>query len=88
MARSLLALPAAALLEVVRSPNKAFVEFSRQRHALDLHGGPAVRGSDTVEVVLLIVAPTVILRSAPAVVAQLHCLQTQIRIQRYLELQL
>jgi hypothetical protein len=80
MARSLPALPAAALLEVVRSPDKAFAEFSRQRHALDLHGGLAVRGSDTVEVVPHTVAPTVTLSSARAVAARLHFLQSQSKI--------
>jgi hypothetical protein len=46
-----------------------------EQRALDLYSGLAVRGSDTVEVVPITVAPTVTLRLERAVAARFHLLQ-------------
>jgi hypothetical protein len=70
----------------------AFADRRTGRRAPALRSGIAARGSDIVEVALISVAPTAILRSAHAVAARLHLLQLQhhleLRVQSHLRPQL
>jgi hypothetical protein len=64
-----------------------FAEAKAEQLALDPCSEPAARASDTVEVVLITVVPTVTLRMAHAVAARLHLLVLQLQLQLQLHLE-
>jgi hypothetical protein len=70
------------------SPVTDCAEYKAEPLALARHSDPAVHASDTVEVVLIIAAPTVTLRLGRAVAAQLHLRLLELLLQLHLEPQL
>jgi hypothetical protein len=74
------------VLEVVQSLPMASAEVKADQPALGPPSVTAVRASDTVELVLITAAPTVILRMAHAAAARFHLLV--LLLPRHLDLQL